>query len=193
MTNPVNAYQTQADEAIAFARAQIGKPYAWGHTGPDSYDCSGLVYAAYESAGVKLGRTTIQQIADGVAVKSEAELLPGDLRFPDAGHVQLSVGNGQIIEAPTQGENVRQTSAWGSFFAGRRVAMPGSSIATEDVSLSGGVSQVETLFNKLTDPETYIRAGMILGGIVLVVMGLLMVTGKTSAAKDALKGLTRSG
>ena len=44
-----------AATAIAFAKAQLGKPYQWGAAGPDAYDCSGLVYAAYAAAGIRLG------------------------------------------------------------------------------------------------------------------------------------------
>ncbi len=51
---------TVAATAIAFAKAQLGKPYLWGAAGPDAYDCSGLVYAAYAAAGVRIARTTYQ-------------------------------------------------------------------------------------------------------------------------------------
>ena len=54
-----------AAAAIAFAVRQLGKPYQWGATGPDSYDCSGLVYAAYAAAGIHLARTTFQWRQDG--------------------------------------------------------------------------------------------------------------------------------
>lgn len=118
---------TAADQAIAFARAQIGKPYQFGATGPNAYDCSGLVYAAYKSAGVSLGRTTYQQIFNGTSVSKES-LAPGDLVFPDPGHVQIYVGGGQIIEAPHTGAFVRQVDMWG-FWAARRVSQPGSAIA----------------------------------------------------------------
>ena len=52
-----------AATAIAYARAQLGKPYEWGGTGPDAYDCSGLVWAAYQSAGVDIPRTSEAQWA----------------------------------------------------------------------------------------------------------------------------------
>jgi cell wall-associated NlpC family hydrolase len=108
------------DSAIAFARAQIGKPYVWGATGPNGFDCSGLIQAAYKYAGVSLPRTTFQQIFSGREV-SKADLIAGDLIFPDAGHVQIYVGDGQVIESPQAGENVRQTAVWG-FWRARRVA-----------------------------------------------------------------------
>ena len=49
---------SQADKAVAFAYAQLGKPYVWGATGPGSYDCSGLMYAAWQAAGITLPRDT---------------------------------------------------------------------------------------------------------------------------------------
>jgi len=54
---------TQAEKAVAFAYAQLGKPYQWGATGPGSYDCSGLVQAAWASAGMAVPRDTYQQWA----------------------------------------------------------------------------------------------------------------------------------
>ena len=109
--------------AIAFARAQIGKPYRWGGTGPDAYDCSGLVQAAYKSAGVNLPRTTTLMLTVGKPV-AKADLAPGDLVFPDPGHVQLYTGGGNQVEAPRAGENVVERPMWG-FMTARRVAGDG--------------------------------------------------------------------
>ena len=53
-----------AATAIAYARAQLGKPYVWGGTGPDGYDCSGLVMMAYQAAGVTIPRTSQDQWTD---------------------------------------------------------------------------------------------------------------------------------
>jgi len=69
---------TAASTAIAYARAQLGKPYEWGGTGPDAFDCSGLVMQAYASAGVSIARTSQAQWATGRHVSSPA---PGDLVF----------------------------------------------------------------------------------------------------------------
>jgi len=117
---PTESTNPAVGEAISFARAQIGKPYQWGALGPNAFDCSGLVQQAYKAAGIKLPRTTAMQILVGKKV-AKSDLIPGDLVFPDAGHVQLYVGNGQVIEAPRTGEKVRQVAMWG-FFTARRVA-----------------------------------------------------------------------
>ncbi|MFF9840886.1 NlpC/P60 family protein [Streptomyces sp. NPDC013740] len=105
---PVTAPGTRAAEAVAFAQAQLGKPYVWGATGPSAYDCSGLTQAAWRAAGVSLPRTTYTQINAGRRV-SRAELAPGDLVFFYSGisHVGLYIGGGQMIHAPRPGAPVR--------------------------------------------------------------------------------------
>jgi cell wall-associated NlpC family hydrolase len=106
-------YATQAAKAIAFARDQIGKPYVWGATGPNSYDCSGLTQASWAAAGVSLPRTTWDQVKVGTRVATE-DLQPGDLVFfwDDISHVGLYIGDGQMIHAPKPGTNVRVESIY---------------------------------------------------------------------------------
>jgi cell wall-associated NlpC family hydrolase len=114
----------RAAAAIQFALAQRGKPYVSGGTGPNSYDCSGLTQAAYAAAGVSIGRTTWDQVKDGVAV-SEADLRPGDLVFFYSGisHVGIYLGNGQVVHAPHTGATVEiAPMSWMPFAAARRVA-----------------------------------------------------------------------
>jgi peptidoglycan DL-endopeptidase CwlO len=69
-----------AASAVAVALAQVGKPYRWGAAGPDAFDCSGLVFAAYAAAGIAIGRTTFQWHQDGPPVPL-SQLQPGDLLF----------------------------------------------------------------------------------------------------------------
>lgn len=109
----------QAAAAIAYARAQLGKPYKYGATGPDAFDCSGLVQAAYKSAGVSLPRTTQQMCLKGTGVK-RVDLVPGDLVFPTIAHVGIYTGNGNIIDAPRTGSVVKERPIWG-FWQARRV------------------------------------------------------------------------
>ncbi|MDI2126801.1 C40 family peptidase [Yinghuangia seranimata] len=98
----------RAAEAIAFARAQIGKPYGWGKEGPASFDCSGLTKAAWAAADVSLPRTTWDQINAGTRV-SKADLQPGDLVFfySDISHVGLYIGDGLMIHAPHSGTTIK--------------------------------------------------------------------------------------
>lgn len=99
---------TQAQKAVAFAYAQLNKPYVWGAAGPGSYDCSGLVQAAWAAAGVSIPRVTYDQWADLPHV-SASSLQPGDLLFYNGqGHVSMYVGDGYIIDAPRTGLNVQK-------------------------------------------------------------------------------------
>lgn len=102
------APSARAAAAVAFAYAQLGKPYLWGATGPSAYDCSGLTRAAWAAAGVSLPRTTYSQINAGARVP-ESRLQPGDLVFYYAGvsHVGIYVGHGRIIHAPHPGADIR--------------------------------------------------------------------------------------
>ncbi|MET9042329.1 NlpC/P60 family protein [Streptomyces sp. NPDC004362] len=102
------APNTRAAAALSYAYGKLGSPYVWGATGPNAFDCSGLVQAAYRSAGVSLPRTTYAQIGAGHRV-SRSELLPGDLVFFYSGvsHVGIYVGNGQMIHAPNPSAPVR--------------------------------------------------------------------------------------
>ncbi|MFJ4498708.1 NlpC/P60 family protein [Streptomyces sp. NPDC088864] len=104
---------TKAEKVLAFARAQIGKPYVWGATGPASYDCSGLTQAAWKAAGVDIPRTTWDQVKIGTRVAT-ADLQPGDLVFfyDDISHVGIYKGDGMMIHAPKPGANVREESIY---------------------------------------------------------------------------------
>jgi cell wall-associated NlpC family hydrolase len=92
--------------AVRAALSRVGRPYVWGATGPDEFDCSGLVQWSYAQAGVHLDRTTYQQINDGIPVP-RSQVRPGDLVFPHAGHVQLAIGTNLVVEAPYSGASVR--------------------------------------------------------------------------------------
>ncbi|MFJ4202622.1 NlpC/P60 family protein [Streptomyces sviceus] len=102
------APNSRAAAAVSYAYTKLGSPYVWGATGPDAFDCSGLIQAAYRSAGISLPRTTYAQIDAGRRV-SRSELLPGDLVFFYSGisHVGLYIGNGQMIHAPNPSAPVR--------------------------------------------------------------------------------------
>ncbi|WP_128433223.1 C40 family peptidase [Streptomyces cyaneus] len=108
-----SSYATKAEKALAFARSQIGKPYVWGATGPDSYDCSGLTQAAWKAAGVDIPRVTYDQVNAGTTV-SLSNAQPGDLIFfyDDVTHVGLYIGNGMMIHAPKPGAYVREESIY---------------------------------------------------------------------------------
>ncbi|MEU3975958.1 C40 family peptidase [Streptomyces bacillaris] len=112
-TGAGSGYAAKAEKVLAFARAQIGKPYVWGATGPSSYDCSGLTKAAWREAGVTLPRTTWDQVKVGTRVAT-SDLQPGDLVFfyDDISHVGIYKGDGMMIHAPKPGANVREESIY---------------------------------------------------------------------------------
>ncbi|WP_309029855.1 C40 family peptidase [Streptomyces alfalfae] len=111
--NTEGGYATKAAKVIDFAEAQIGKPYVWGATGPDSYDCSGLTQDAWKAAGISLPRTTWDQVKVGTTVRT-ADAKPGDLVFfyDDISHVGIYIGDGKMIHAPKPGANVRVESIY---------------------------------------------------------------------------------
>ena len=108
----------RAGIAVRAALSRLGRPYVWGATGPDQFDCSGLVQWSYAQAGIHLDRTTYQQINDGIPVP-RSQVRPGDLIFPHTGHVQIAIGNNLVVEAPYSGASVR-ISRLGNYVAIRR-------------------------------------------------------------------------
>jgi cell wall-associated NlpC family hydrolase len=100
-----------AATAVAYARARTGLPYLWGGTGPDAYDCSGLVMMAYRAARVAIPRTAAVQWAAGPQVTDPR---PGDLVFfpggdgtwSAPGHVAIVTGPGRIVQAYAPGTGI---------------------------------------------------------------------------------------
>jgi cell wall-associated NlpC family hydrolase len=100
-----------AEAAVAEAQRQIGKPYVYGGSGPDSFDCSGLTAWAWRAGGVSLPHSAAAQYNSIPHVSMDA-LAPGDLIFfgSPIHHVGIYVGNGQMIEASHSGTPVRYSS-----------------------------------------------------------------------------------
>ncbi|MCL5444125.1 NlpC/P60 family protein [Lactobacillus johnsonii] len=98
-----------AQTVVSAAQSQIGKPYVWGATGPNAYDCSGLVQYAYSQAGKNVGRTTYQQAGAGQHI-SVSQAQPGDILMWGDYHDAIYVGNNQYVHAPQPGQNVTQAS-----------------------------------------------------------------------------------
>lgn len=113
---PLPAPDSQAAAtALAYAQGQLGKPYIWGGTGPEGYDCSGLMLMAYRQAGIELPRTSEYQWSAGPHL-TQGQLQPGDLVFYNPGedglpglpgHVGIYLGNGMMLHAPHPGDVVR--------------------------------------------------------------------------------------
>ncbi|MGY1747364.1 NlpC/P60 family protein [Blastococcus sp. SYSU D00695] len=113
-----------AQAAVDTALAQVGDPYVWGASGPNSFDCSGLMQYAYAAAGVSLPHSSRMQSQMGTAV-SRAELQPGDLLFfySPVSHVAMYIGNGQMVHASTSGQPVKVVGidSMGGITAMRRI------------------------------------------------------------------------
>lgn len=127
--NGLNA-NPKALKAVRYALAQLGKPYVWGDEGPDTFDCSGLVWAAYKFAGVSMNARTARQQFYSTPMVAPGHMLPGDLVFfgprkndPESiHHVGIYIGKGQIVHAPTAGDVVKISPIWWwEFFAATRV------------------------------------------------------------------------
>ncbi|MEV8530095.1 C40 family peptidase [Streptomyces sp. NPDC052000] len=114
---------TTGQDVLNKAWEFLGDPYVYGATGPNTFDCSGLMQYAYKLVGIAIPRTSEEQAKFGTAVSAN-ELAPGDLVFAAGsdgtasapGHVGMYAGGGQVIEAPHTGAVVRFTplSAFGA-------------------------------------------------------------------------------
>jgi hypothetical protein len=108
-------------DVISYAKAQLGKPYVFGASGPSTFDCSGLTLMAYRQAGITLPHHSQDQAKMGVAVAKTA-IQPGDLVFSNWGdgpnsHVGIAVSGNQIIDAPHTGAFVRYDNLSASYLS----------------------------------------------------------------------------
>lgn len=126
----------RAIAAVRYAMAQRGDPYLWAAEGPDRFDCSGLMWAAYRSKGAnyfQLPRVAKDQYkATSARTVDRAALLPGDLVFFASGshwstvyHVGMYIGGGKMVHAPSSGDVVRvATVRWSGFYRATRIFEP---------------------------------------------------------------------
>lgn len=116
---------SQVGTIVRTALSKVGVPYVWGATGPDSFDCSGLVGFAYAAAGIHLPRVSEQMWLAGLHITPQAAL-PGDLLFwandpaapDDIDHVALYLGNGLMLSAPHTGAFVHVSGIPAAHFRG---------------------------------------------------------------------------
>lgn len=97
---------------VAYAYAQLGKPYRYGADGPGAFDCSGLTLAAYARAGRRLPHRAAAQHGRPVSRRAAR---PGDLVKWAGRHVGIYVGRGYVIHAPKPGDRVKRARLWGSY------------------------------------------------------------------------------
>lgn len=123
--NAISVHASVTGQAIVtYARTFIGVPYVWGGSSPSGFDCSGLVMYVYGNFGISLPHYTGDQVKYGTTVTGD--LKPGDLLFfgstSDPNHVAIYSGNGEMIEAPRTGLNVREVPIRSYSIAKRLVA-----------------------------------------------------------------------
>jgi len=125
VTGPDVPASQRATVVLAAATAQVGKPYLWGATGPDAFDCSGLTRWAYAAAGIALPRTARQQWTAGVH-PALADLQPGDLLFwgndpadpATIHHVAIYAGGGRMVVAAHSGTLVQVQQVYAAGYVG---------------------------------------------------------------------------
>ncbi|MHB1709936.1 MAG: C40 family peptidase [Acidimicrobiales bacterium] len=124
VTAPLPPLAPAGAGAAQAARSRLGDPYVWGATGPNAFDCSGLVMWAYAQVGISLPHYSGAQYAETTHIPFSA-IQPGDLMFWGPGgdtHVAMYVGGGMMIQAadPQQGviESPASPSSGPGYFAG---------------------------------------------------------------------------
>lgn len=125
--------ESKLEQVVKSAMGLLGTPYRWGGSGPDGFDCSGLVSYVFRNAlGIELPRVSREMAAksDAELIRDRDQLNPGDLVFfgmrGRVNHVGIYVGSGQFLHAPSRGKDVRVDSLvsgyWGNrFMQARRV------------------------------------------------------------------------
>lgn len=121
--NHVNNSKSDIGVNIAnFAKSLVGKPYSYGSTGPNSFDCSGFVFYVFKNFGINLPRTSQAQAYVGKRV-SKSELKPGDLVFSNTysslSHVGVYIGDGQFVHAANSGTGVTVSGVSDSYYGPR--------------------------------------------------------------------------
>jgi cell wall-associated NlpC family hydrolase len=94
--------------AVQAALTRIGSPYSWGGSGPNQFDCSGLVMWAFQQAGISLPHSS-QALARGGQPVDTSQMQPGDVvnYYSDASHSAIYIGDGMMVHASTYGTPVR--------------------------------------------------------------------------------------
>lgn len=107
----VEIQRARGAKILKAARSRIGDPYVWGASGPNAFDCSGLVMWAHEQLGIKIPRTSQDQINGGHHI-ARKNLQPGDIIafYGNASHVGVYAGNNRVVHAPYAGQSVVEVS-----------------------------------------------------------------------------------
>jgi len=120
-----NSSNSIGEKLVNLAKSKLGCKYVWGATGPNTFDCSGLMLWCHKQLGISIPRTSLTQSKSGKLV-SKSSLQVGDLVFfkttsAEVGHVGMYVGNGQFIHAPNKSKPVKYDSLSSSYYSSRYV------------------------------------------------------------------------
>ena len=118
LSSVLSSTSSDGAKAVEIAKAQVGKNYVWGSAGPDSFDCSGLVYYAYTSQGYDIPRTAYE-IGSSAKQISRSELQPGDILYTST-HIGIYMGDGKVVHAATESRGVVIDSM--DYFSGYQAA-----------------------------------------------------------------------
>lgn len=194
---------TDTEPAVQAALSKLGSKYVWGATGPDTFDCSGLVDWAFSQAGFKMTRTTYTQVLQGDAVTGPPQR--GDLVFPEAGHVMIALGGNQGVHAPDVGDVVKISTYWTTPFAVRRLgtnsgspgstdahsqfgALPASGVGYQNVVAFGQpITSMVSFLNFLMSQHGWYRMLRIILGVFLILFGAYYIAAEYT--QISLKGV----
>ena len=124
-SNSSSSSNSIGEKLVNLAKSKLGCKYVWGATGPNTFDCSGLMLWCHKQLGITIPRTSLAQSKSGKSV-SKSDLQVGDLIFwkttsAEVGHVGMYVGNGQFIHAPNKSKPVKYDSLDNSYYKSRYV------------------------------------------------------------------------
>lgn len=124
-SKPSRGNISKGNEVVNYASKFLGKPYVYGASGPNAFDCSGLTQYVYNKFGVDISRTTYTQVGEGTKV-SRKDLRAGDLVFFNTegsiSHVGIYIGDGEFIHAPRTGKPVMVSSLSDGYYGTRYAA-----------------------------------------------------------------------
>ncbi len=145
LATPAQADESQRDKVVAYVVQQFteGKPYVWGAKGPDAFDCSGLMFAAYQQIGIDIAPSTHSYDSNPNLFRIEAsEILPGDIAF-NHGHVAMYVGGDPVgigAQSPSSSPNIRRDTME-SLMADNIVAWYRVKGVSDEFNGTGGANQ----------------------------------------------------
>jgi len=213
-TSPQDAEAAQkVSSVVGFAQAQLGKPYEYGGSGPDTWDCSGLTQAAFATIGVSLPHDAAAQATMGQGI-DQSKAAAGDLanHFGDGvenGHCGILISHDEWIVAPYTGQNVQVNPVpWEKITAVRRFVTGGSEsfwsklIGTSGLDVLGlGGLDIDNPLNALkvltqagswiANKHNIVRVLEVVGGVIACVIGVQMVA-KIMGGEGTVSALTSS-